>query len=980
MLRWVPWPSTGSRDRPPATLGSTPVRCTRVVHPSVCMSPAEPATGGSGILERGSELQAIRDALERAATGEGRLVVVEGEAGIGKSTILQAALHYAAAAGLRALHTTGSELEQHYSYGVAISLFEPLLRATTPSQDELFTGVAANTRPLFDAELDARSGAADPFATILGLYWLALNAAERGSIVLAVDDAQWADAASLRYFDYLARRASELPIVLVLAFRSGVVAADEAAATQLRNSGSALRLRLAPLSEAAVGELLAASGEDPTDVGLRRDCWTASGGNPFFATELVRDVRRGVLSHGDGAAGVGSLVPDRIARHIEARIARLDRPGQRLAEAVAILGEEATLPRAAVLATLSEPEAAELVRQLTHAAILTTTGSVSFTHPIIRSAVYQSMPEAIRSRLHREAGLMLQGEGLSVGVVAGQLLAAEARADPRVVAILRDAARQARSRGDSSVAVRQLRRAMEEPPRQDQLVDVIVELARAEAAVAASSAVVHFDQALGLVEGRHLQAELLLDLGKAQINAADWPGAVASFERGARLVGDDEPELRSRLETGALSAAWVGTDRRGEQLRRIDKILANRKLGPDDRQLEGWIELQRALTGRSTAAVASDFANRVVAETPIEVMVNQGRLIEAIAGLLVATDNLSEDIDFLTRALDAVSQAGSYGQVGMYSYYRAWPHYYVGRLADAVEDAQAALRISELGWETFYPATYAVMTLAMIERAELDAADAVLQFDERPWAGRIDTAMLIPLARGRLHLARGRLGEALVELRASGAYCAAIGRQLQIPTDSLSSTVEVLVRLNRRDEAREVAHELLLTARAWGARWPLGIATAAAGLAEGGPRGIDMLREAVTLLQASPARLELTRALVTLGAALRRHGSLNDAHDVLARGMDLAYRCGAIALAERSRAELMALGLRPRRYVARGAASLTPAERRVAELAAGGRTNREVAQALFVTPKAVEFHLANAYRKLEIGSRRELPTALESGA
>jgi DNA-binding CsgD family transcriptional regulator len=146
--------------------------------------------------------------------------------------------------------------------------------------------------------------------------------------------------------------------------------------------------------------------------------------------------------------------------------------------------------------------------------------------------------------------------------------------------------------------------------------------------------------------------------------------------------------------------------------------------------------------------------------------------------------------------------------------------------------------------------------------------------------------------------------------------------------------------------------------------------------AGGGSPGIDRLSEAVTILEATPAKLECARAQVDLGAALRRHGSISDARRVLSRAMELAYRCGATALARRARDELQATGARPRRYVLRGVESLTPSERRVAELAAAGRTNREVAQALFVTPKAIEYHLANAYRKLDIESRQELSGAL----
>jgi DNA-binding CsgD family transcriptional regulator len=135
---------------------------------------------------------------------------------------------------------------------------------------------------------------------------------------------------------------------------------------------------------------------------------------------------------------------------------------------------------------------------------------------------------------------------------------------------------------------------------------------------------------------------------------------------------------------------------------------------------------------------------------------------------------------------------------------------------------------------------------------------------------------------------------------------------------------------------------------------------------------VDLLREAVRMLEGSPALLERTRAVVELGGALRHHGRLKEAREVLREGMDLAHRIGATALLELSRSELNAAGSRPRRYAVTGIGALTPSELRVARLAAEGRTNREVAQTLFVTPKAVEYHLANAYPKLGIASRVEL--------
>ncbi len=179
-----------------------------------------------------------------------------------------------------------------------------------------------------------------------------------------------------------------------------------------------------------------------------------------------------------------------------------------------------------------------------------------------------------------------------------------------------------------------------------------------------------------------------------------------------------------------------------------------------------------------------------------------------------------------------------------------------------------------------------------------------------------------------------------------------------------------------RDEARRYAAEELALSRQWGAPRSLGRSLIAAGLAEGGEEGIALLREAVAVLEPSQARLEHARALVELGAALRRGNHRSDSREPLRRGLELATSCGAAPLAERAETELLATGARPRRIALSGVDSLTPSERRVAEMAADRRHQPRDRPGLFVTPKTVEVHLSSVYRKLEISSRRQLASAL----
>ena len=239
--------------------------------------------------------------------------------------------------------------------------------------------------------------------------------------------------------------------------------------------------------------------------------------------------------------------------------------------------------------------------------------------------------------------------------------------------------------------------------------------------------------------------------------------------------------------------------------------------------------------------------------------------------------------------------------------------------------------------------------------------------------------VLIPAARGRLRLSQGRAADALAEFQTCAALFGADAWGMQTRETGYvhvrSGEVLALLRLGQRQRACQLADAELADVRVFGAPRALGIALRAAGLAQGGKEGLALLRESVAMLDDSPALLERAHSLAELGAALRRSGERAAARDPLARALELAAS-GARPLAARARGELKATGARPRRPWRTGVEALTPGELRVAELAAQGRSNREIAAELYVTLKAIEGHLARAYAKLGIEGRAQLPHAL----
>jgi ATP/maltotriose-dependent transcriptional regulator MalT len=305
----------------------------------------------------------------------------------------------------------------------------------------------------------------------------------------------------------------------------------------------------------------------------------------------------------------------------------------------------------------------------------------------------------------------------------------------------------------------------------------------------------------------------------------------------------------------------------------------------------------------------------------------------------------------------------------------------LGALPEADAAARVALRVLQEG-DFAAGLAFAATVLAdvLVDSGELDEARACLDLLPTHGLSAGVGTVLIPAARGRLHLAAQRPANALTEFETCAAMFSADvwGTQLRDVgyVHARSGAAQALLLLGDRDRARELAGAELADIRGFGGQRALGVALRVAGLAEGGDAGLKLLTESVTTLQRSPAILERAKSLAELGAAQRRAGQRAAARELLTEALDLAARCGARPLVGRVREELAAAGSRPRREWRRGLEALTPSELRVAQLAVEGRTNREIAQSLYVTLKTVEGHLARAYAKLDIAGRAELPGAL----
>ena len=345
---------------------------------------------------------------------------------------------------------------------------------------------------------------------------------------------------------------------------------------------------------------------------------------------------------------------------------------------------------------------------------------------------------------------------------------------------------------------------------------------------------------------------------------------------------------------------------------------------------------------------------------------------------------LCDELDAADAALNAAAaHAGEHGShlgAAVAACFRSAVLARRGALADADAAAAAALDAAEEGWRVGVPLAAAFRAGVLLDRGELAAAEALVETTAMAHAiPGSSGAQLARFTRGRVLIANGHLEDGLADLkRAVGEAPARNVRGAAVGAWH-AEVAAVLARLGRAPEAERMARDGLERARDFGAPSVIGAALRTAAVVAGDERGSPLLAEAIATLRRSPARLELGRALVDLGALLRRRNRRAAARRELRTGLDLAERCGATPLARRAHAELQAAGSRPRRPLRKGVDALTASERRVASLAAQGRSNREIAEELVVTVKTVEWHLSQTYRKLDVRSRTALPAALGDG-
>jgi len=930
------------------------------------------------LLERGEELAAVDAAIAGARTNAGRFVVIEGPAGIGKTSVLAEGRARAAGSGLTVLQARGSELEAAFSFGVVRQLFETAVAQAVPEErSRLLDGAAAQAARLFASGGGEGGGDEDWYALLHGLYWLTVNLSEPRPLALVIDDVQWSDAPSLRWLAYLARRLEGLPVAVLATLRP--LEEEHPSLTELLVDPATAVIRPNALSAPSVADLVRSELGDEADEAFCLACHRATGGNPLLLRELVRSLAADdVVPAAASVEVVERLAPDAVTRSVRLRLTRLPQEAARLARAVAVLGDRAEREHAAALAGLERRQVAPAAAALARVDLLRPEPPFSFVHPLVRNAVYESISDREREAEHARAAELLTGLDASPDQVAAQLLFAPPESVPRAVALLREAARRAAAEAGLESAARYLTRALEEPLDGEERGELLLELAGVEANVGAPTVIAHLRDAAALVRDSGRQAEASLALGHALYWAGDEDEGVEVLERALAEHPDLDVEFRHRLEAElVVNATRLPSqyERARERLARLDLSLEE---GPGARVLLCAQAYHVAAGGGDAEWTAATALAALTAMSEEE----RARNYTAGCYALLRTDRLDEGLHLLDATLMDVRRRGAAFQFSSLSMTRAIFQYARGALVEAEADARAALETLPHREVWFRPAAHGWLAQILVERGAVDEAAELLDAVEASVPP--DAFSRAPLLRAGalVEAARGDHRSALRRALELGDALAAFGHTNPPASYPAWRSLAALEHhaLGETPEALTLAREEVELARAWGAPATLGRALRILGLVEGGQQGIDRIREAVAVLTGSPARLEHTYALADLGGALRRGNRRAEARDRLREALELAQRAGATLLAERAHEELIAAGARPRRVVQSGTGALTPSERRVATMAADGLSNREIAQALFVTLRTVEMHLSNVFRKLAISSRTQLPAVLAADA
>ncbi|WP_020637094.1 AAA family ATPase [Amycolatopsis alba] len=901
------------------------------------------------MIERADQLAAIAGAVAEARAGAGEFVVVRGGLGAGRSALLHAAGEEAAARGVRVVRAAATPLERGVAHGVVWLLLEPLLEAGR--RGELLTAVRADSEFL--------AGPPDARRTHLVLHELLELFTEMvrdtGPVALLVDDLQWADAASARWLAYLAKRMSRLRVLVVATLLEGDDSADDVVIKDIART-AARTVHAAPLSAAGVRAYLTARcGAEPA-AEFADACYARTGGSPMLLDALVNTM----LGHGlrpvaSAAAELAALRPSPAAARLTRCLRAQPDDVRAVAKAMAALGEATETGVLAELADLDSPDFDAALRALRRLGLVEAPadGLLRFAGEMAGDLVADQLSADEQDRLHLRAANVLYRNGRPVEQIGRQLLATVAEPEPWAADVLRTAASAALANASPQTAAQYLQHALAHPGADR--AELLVDLAAVERGYDLPAAHRHLHQALGLmrdpvdrafalgllpvVAGVRFAADVRR-LRQVLTELRDVPGPEAAeaalrmeariryHERGVPGVGDAAADRLAEL--GPAPA------RDSSAQRELVAVLLYLMTVAGSAPRESIVDLARQVLEREPGA-----PDQMYTTLPLTVLVLAAAdSLDGVDSWLAAACGPAADPDLPTLVAWA-------GQSLVASA--------TGLLGVARDRAQAVL--TSAGPSRVGITMTAMRVLAEIAMEQRDPALARLivdnlEVEHDPW--------LRSLAHGTLALTEAKHTAAAEYFLDCVHQLERFGNRVLLPLRGQIALLLAATDDPKRAEA--VAQGEVDRALSWGAPASVGRALRIrATLFDRDEDAVPVLREAAEILARSGDRLELARTLVLLG----ERGTGPDARERLLEGRSLAAGCGASWLTGSAEPSDQPDG-----------GLLTATEQRVVELAVSGRRNRDIAELLEVTVRAVEKHLTSSYRKLGISGRAQLAAAM----
>ena len=928
---------------------------------------------------RDDELGVIVGVLDAVASGRSAVLLVEGEAGIGKSRLLHDALDRARAGRFRIASARGEELERTRPFGVVAEA----LGCRESSADPQLAQVGRLLSSHVSSDGGPMTVSSDPglqFRVVDAFVDIVESLAIRGPVAIGIDDLQWADPSSLTTLGAWSRRLAHLPVALILCLRPAPSTPQLQRLLDALTGDGAIQIGLGPIGEDAVVALVAEAVDAPPSARLLSEI-RGAGGNPFFITELLAAIREeGSLVAVDGLADVTHVtLPPTLRLTILRRLSFLSEETMQALRAATILGRNFSLADLSTATAGSVLALSEALREAIRASVLADEdGRLRFRHDLIRDAIYDDIPHSVRLALHGEAGRRLAERGAPLRQVAEQLARGAVTGDREAIVWITAAAEEAAQRSPD-IAVELFDRVLELTPPTDPDRDR-TRSARA-AALMSAGRVAEAEQACREVVDRSrdatAEAAARACLGVALLTSGRPTAGLEELERAARSTELAEPDRARALGWVSIARLWLGdldeASRAAEEARAAAEGSGDELTSTIAASIDSMVALVRGQAEDADRQI-EDALSRAAAA------VDRGGMDYPLhapkAFVLMELDRFDEARFALDTGARLSDQLGAHWHQASYLMAYAVQRYLSGEWDDAGDDADTSDELADLTGEGYHLIiTRGVQALIQLHRNNVEAAEdtAARAMEQLTSTGARYHQQWAMLASGLVREARGDLAGALEVLTEAWEQCAQMGLVVDFRVIG-PELVRVALLVGDRAVAQRATAGLAELAAANDVRSLAAVVLRCRGLLEDDPALLDA---AVDAYAESPRVVERAAAQEDAGAARLRRGDLDRGRALMEQALEVYEARSMHRDVARSEAVLRSAGIRRSRHVTRGRPafgweSLTPTEETVARLVAEGLSNPQIGDRLYVSRRTVQTHVAHVFGKLGVTSRSQL--------